>query len=86
MGTAGTTVQPSETAWYNALHRAKEALGDLNKLKQQCATMSLPSGSDTSSNRPVVLMTKYQPLVTEVKQLQNILGYIKWLVRVKEIR
>jgi len=86
MGTAGAMVEPSETAWYNALHKAKEVLGDLNKLKQQCVTISLPSDSDTSSNKPMVLMTKYQPLVTEVKQLQNILSYINWLVRVKEMR
>ena len=79
-------VDSSETAWYNALHKAKGALDELNKLKKQCVSISLPSGSDTSSNRAMVLMTKYQSLVTEVKQLQNILSYISWLVRVQEIR
>ena len=79
-------MESSETAWYNALHKAKGALDELNKLKQQCVSISLPSDSDTSNNRPMVLMTKYQSLVTEVKQLQNILSYINWIVRVQEIR
>lgn len=79
-------MEPSETAWYNALHKAKEALQELNRLKQQCVTISLPSSSDTSSNRSTVLMTKYQSLVTEVKQLQNILSYISCLFRVQETR
>jgi len=79
-------MESSETAWYNALHKAKEVLDELNKLKQQCVNISLPSGSDTNSNRPMVLMTKYQHLVTEVKQLQNILSYISWLVRVQDAR
>ena len=79
-------MESSETAWYNALHKAKEVLDELNKLKQQCVNISLPSDSDTNSNRPMVLMTKYQCLVTEVKQLQNILSYISWLVRVQQTR
>lgn len=79
-------MESSETAWYDALHKAKGVLEELNKLKQQCVTISLPSNSDASSNRPVVLMTKYESLVTEVKQLQNILSYIGWLVRVQETR
>ena len=86
MGTGDLVLQPSEAAWYQALHKAKEALEELNGLKQQCATMSLPSGSDTTSNKLMAVKTKYQPLVTEVKQLQNILSYISWLVKVQEIR
>ena len=79
-------MESSEAAWYNALHKAKEALEELNGLKQQCVTISLPSSSNTSSNRPMILTTKYQSLVTEVRQLQNILSYISWLVRVQETR
>ena len=75
-----------ETAWYNALHKAKGALEGMSRLKQQCVTISLPSGSDTGNNTAMVLMTKYQSLATEVKQLQNILSYISWLVRVQETR
>ena len=85
-GSAGAMVESSDTAWYNALHKAKGALDELNRLRQQCVSISLPSGSDTSSNRLMVLKTKYQSLVTEVKQLQNILSYISWIVRVQEIR
>lgn len=82
----GIIMESSETAWYNALHKAKAALEELNKLKQQCSGISLPSSDDTSSNRPMVMMTKYQSLVSEVKDLQNILSYINWIVRVQETR
>ncbi|XP_065905193.1 RAD50-interacting protein 1-like isoform X2 [Dysidea avara] len=80
------SLQSSEAAWFNALHKARAALEELRKLKQQCTSMSLPlSSSNTESDKLAELVTKFQPLVTEVSQLQHLIRYMRWMDDVQQL-
>ena len=81
------SLQTSEAAWFNALHKARTALEELRKLKQQCTSMSVSlSGNDTGSDKLTELVTKFQPLVTEVTQLQRLIMYMRWMYDVQQLR